>query len=277
MPELEACLHVCCGEPAAGSTKVALRELTGIRGLPVICSNMLENAGPLDFLDKPQERLSWFHGAGFDIHKYKGFSEQGPQAMVDQWQVFWTRIEEWTGPVMVWFSSRNASDRSLLLALVSRLGATCPIYLIDVAKPAIDGPGASDVGELSPELLKRWIPMAEQLAEARLHVSGAEYDALVAAPNALRMFADGQLSGAPLDGLDGRILSGITAEWTSLSRCAAGIPGAFGNGGYRDLDFTWLLWRIEELQRTGRIERRDGRFDPEFRGNPLEGDVRLCG
>lgn len=254
-----------------------LQQVTGIRGLPIAISYMLENAGPLALLDRPQERFNWFQSIGFDIHLYKGFVDDGPEALVAQWQAFWVRIDDWAGPVVIWFSSQGASDQSLVLALVNRIGGARPVALIDVAEPVERRGGISGVGGLSPEDLQLWIPSAQALTETRLQSLRAEYAAFAAVPDALRVFTEGRLTGAPVDGLDGRILSRVTAEWTPLARACATTPGAFGNGGYRDLEYSWMLWRVDELQRLGRIERRGGAFDASFEDDPLAGEVRLAG
>lgn len=254
-----------------------LRQVTGIRGLPIAISYMLENAGPLGLLDSPWERFGWFQSIGFDIHLYQGFVDDGPEALVAQWQDFWTRIDNWSGPFTIWFSGANAEDRSLLLAAARRIGVGRDIFMIDVAQPAGDVSGKPDVGELSPENLKLWIAQAERLDNARWRGLSEEYARLETSPLALRLFSEGELVEAPVEALDKRILSRITPDWASLSRTCAGIEGAFGNRGFRDFPYTWLLWRLDVLQIAGRIERRGGAFDPTFMEDPLKGEVRLLG
>ncbi len=268
-------LHICCAESAAGSVKQFLKGTTGIRTAPVICSSMMENAGPLTLLDHPQVRLDWFGSIGFDIHIYRGFIDDGPLALVNQWQTFWTRIDEWTGPFVIWFSSANAADRSLLLAAANRIGENRAVMLIDVAQAVGGLPGRSDVGELSPDELRLWRPQAEQLDVAGRQRLFEDYARFVAAPLALRLFSQGQLIEAPIEGLDERILSRLTADWAPLARTCARIEGAFGNRGFRDFDYTWMLWRLDVLHQTGGLERRGGEFDPHFRDDPLKGDVKL--
>ncbi|MEQ9505717.1 MAG: DUF3658 domain-containing protein [Hyphomonas sp.] len=277
MPDFSACLHLCSDGSAAGAIKMALRQETGIRGTPILISDMLENAGPLALLDKPQARLDWFGSVGFDIHIYKGFSGEGTQALVDQWQEFWTRIDHWSGPFTIWFSSANAEDRSLLLAAVNRIAESREVILIDVAEPAGNLPGISGVGEMSPENLRLWIPLAERLDLARRQRLSEDYDRFEASPLALRLFSEGELIKAPIEALDDRILSRLTAAWAPLARTCAGIEGAFGNVGFRDFPYTWLLWRLDVLKSAGRLERRGGAFDPTFMEDPFKGEVCLAG
>jgi hypothetical protein len=274
-PDLASCLHVCCGDAAAGATKMVLRQETGDRGTPVIASGMLENAGPLTLLDKPQARHEWFGSIGFEIARYRGYD--APADLINEWQEFWTRIDDWVGPFVLWFSSANAADRSLLLAISNRIGERSDIYLIDVAQPADGVYGTCDVGALSPENLRQWISLVERLNSARRQSLSVEYLQLETAAVALRLFSEGKLYGAPVEALDERILSLLTSDWASLSRTCVQIAGAFGNGVYRDFDYSWLLWRMDVLQRAGRLERRGGAFNPAFMDDPLKGDVRLPG
>lgn len=254
---------------------MALRQETGTRGSPVIISDMLENAGPVALLDRPHERMDWFQSIGFEIDRFRGYDSKA--ALIADWEAFWTRIDDWEGSFVFWFSSVSAEDRSLLLAASNRIGKDREVFLIDVAEPADNLPGVSSVGGLAPESLRLWIPQAERLDQAGRQRLSEEYARLNATRQGLRLFSVGQLIEAPVEALDDRILSRLTADWAPLSRTCAGIEGAFGNGGFRDFPYTLLLWRLDELQKARRIERRGGAFDATFKDDPRQGEVRLTG
>lgn len=274
-PDLAACLHVCSVDASAGAIKWMLRHEFGTRRPPVIYSHMMENVGPLRLLDQPRKRYDWFLGIGFEVCVYQGLTEEGAEAVVGQWTSFWTRIDEWDGPILFWFSGLSAQDQSLLLSVYNRVGCDRPIFVVDVSEPAGDLPGATAVAAISSEKLRMWIPKARKVDGALAETLKEHYAALVSSPKDIRLFSGGDLVETPKETLDARILSQFSPEWRPLTRAAAEIPGAFGAGGFRDMDFVWLLWRLEELRKAGRIEQRGGGFDPEFKDNPLGGDVRL--
>jgi Protein of unknown function/Domain of unknown function (DUF1835) len=273
--DLAECLHVCTGDSASGSVREMLRLVTGTRSIPLVCSNMLENAGPLNLLDKPKARLEWFSSCGFDAHMYMGFIDEGPEQLVKGWQAFWTEIDEWPGPFALWFSSLNAWDSSLILAIANRLSAARSVFLVDVAEPQNNISSVSDVGELRPLDLKPWAEYLSGATASSLDGLRAQSASLSTMNDALRVFIDGRLATAPVEGLDASILSVFSTKWAPLSRSVARIPNAWGIGDHRDLNYTWLLWRVDELERAGRIERRNGKFDPHFRDDPFKGEVRL--
>ena len=163
----------------------------------------------------------------------------------------------------------------MLLSLQNRIGGDRPVFLIDVGYPDGEQPAVTAVGELSPELLQLRLPQARRLVEPLASTLSEDYAAFASKPGIIRLLIDGTLTGASIEATDARILSRLSSDWAPLSRTAGQIPGAFGSGGFRDLDYVWLLWRLEELRKSGRIERRGGSFDPEFMDNPLGGDVRL--
>lgn len=273
-PDLTECLHICSNSSAAGCIKEMLREITGKRGLPVILSEMMENTAPLGLLDNPAGRLDWYESIGFDISLYLAFDSASE--LVSRWEEFWTRIDAWDGPILLWISRFNALDQSLQLAVLNRAGRGRPLFIADVAEPAGDLPGICGVGGLAPEKLRAWIPRARKADAAASEQLNARHAALASAPKGIRLYTDGDLLEAPFDAQDTRILSQFSPEWRPLSRAVAQTPGAFGNGGFVDLDYTWLLWRLEELRKSGRIERRGSGFDPQYREDPLGGEVRLC-
>lgn len=276
MPDLADCLHVCSSDSAFGSIRQMLRHVTGTRNTPVVCSNMLENAGPLNLLDKPEARLEWFSSCGFDPHIYMGFVDEGPEELVKRWQEFWTRIDEWSGPLVLWFSNLNAWDSSLLLAIANRLSSARSVFLIDVGEPQNNISPVLDVGLLRPLDLKHWAENLRGASERSLDTLRAQSAQFSAPSDTIRVFINGRLAAAPIEALDASILSVFSTEWAPLSRSVARIPNAWGNGDRLDLNYTWLLWRVDELERAGRIERRNGKFDPHFSDDPLKGEVRLA-
>lgn len=273
--DLAECLHVCSVDASAGAIKWMLRHEFGIRRPPVIDSSMMENTGPLSLLDQPGERYDWFLSIGFEVCVYEGLIEEGPEAVMGRWNALWTQIDEWEGSILFWFSSLSAQDQSLLLAVFNRVGCDRPIFVVDVSEPAGDLPGATAVAAIPSDKLRMWIPKARKVDGALAETLKEHHAALASSPKDIRLFSGGDLVEAPKETLDARILSQFSPEWRPLTRAAAEIPGAFGAGGFRDMDLVWLLWRLEELRKFERIERRGGRFDPEFRDNPLAGDVRL--
>ncbi|MFN7056161.1 DUF3658 domain-containing protein [Hyphomonas sp.] len=268
---LAPALHICGGHSAAGAVRQALQAITSNPEAPILISDMIENAGPLDLLDMPDERLDWFGGIGMPLAAYLGM--EGDGQVLETWKSFWARIDGWTGPVVIWTSRRNAANWSLRLVLARRIDTARPVHVVDVGRPDVAGTVWSDIGDLRPDTL---ILHAAHMETGSLGLHH-HYERLIAGGGALRIVADGKISPAGLEGLDARILSGLTQDWTRLVRHAAAIPGAFSAGGYRDLPYPWLLWRLSELERLGRIERRGGGFDPAFRENPLGGEVRLTG
>lgn len=270
---LAAALHICSGHSAAGAVRQVLTAFASNPEALILISDMIENAGPLDLLDKPDARLDWFGGIGMPLAAYLG--AESDEALLETWKSFWARIDGWTGPVVIWTSRRNAANWSLQLVLARRIGAARPVHLVDVGRPDTAGTTQSDIGDLRPDALfgrTAHMELADRAGSSELR---HHYERLVAGGGALRIVADGKISPAGVEGLDPRILSGLTQDWTPLARHAAAIPGAFSAGGYRDLPYTWLLWRFSELERLGGIERRGGGFDPAFRQNPLGGEVRL--
>lgn len=266
---LAAALHICSGHSAAGAVRQVLTAISASPDAPILVSDMIENAGPLDLLDKPEARLDWFGGIGMPLAAYLGM--EGDGQVLETWKSCWARIDGWTGPVVIWTSRRNAANWSLRLVLARRIDAAQPVHVVDVGRPDVAGTAWSDIGDLRPNALSlRAAHMETGSSELEQH-----YERLVAGGGALRIFAEGTIIPAGVEGLDARILSALTQDWTRLDRHAAAIPGAFSAGGYRDLPYTWLLWRLSELERLGRIERRGGGFDPAFRENPLGGEVRL--
>ncbi|MFN3313972.1 MAG: DUF3658 domain-containing protein [Hyphomonas sp.] len=275
--DFAACLHVCSQGASAGAIKMLLRKKMGIPRPSVVHSDMSENTGPLSLLDQPEQRFDWFLNSGFDVHVYEGFGADEQEAVIARWRSFWTQIDEWRGPFLFWYSHMSAQDQSLLLSLCNLIGQGRPVFLMDVAEPAGDKHGVTSVGELSPDNLQCWLPQIREVDAALAETLRTRYSAFVTTTEDLRVFIEATVLEAPIKVMDDRILSQFSKEWTSLRRVAAEIPGAFGRGGYRDLNYSWLLWRLDALQRAGLIERRGGSFDPDFREDPLVGEVRLSG
>lgn len=272
MPDLTSCLHICTDDSSAGAVKQVLRQ-EGLPGrLNVASSLMMENVGPLQLLARPKDRLEWFSSVGFDLPVFRG---QEPEDLIDDWQSFWTQFDEWTGPVMVWFSSLSAMDRSLLLALCDQIPDHERLFILDVGRPAGDNRPVTAIGELNPLILQQRLPHCRQVDADLAAAFTARYAEHSSNPQALRLLTEGSLVEAPIQTADARFLAKLSKDWCSLARAAAETAGSFGNGGFRDLDYTWLLWRLEELQRAGTIERRGGSFDPSFLEHPFVGEVRL--
>lgn len=274
-PDLAEYLHICTEDSASGAIKWMLRERIGSRRPPVIHSGMMENVGPISLLDKPRERFDWFISKGLKLHIYKGYLEEGPEAVIHNWQTFWTQIDEWNGPLLFWFSSLSAQDRSLLLSLNNRIGGSWPIFLVDVGHPAGEQAAVTAVGEISWEKLQLRASQAQNLKEPLVSSLNDNYANFASLPKELRLLSGKLLYETTIEKADTRILSSFSSDWAPLRRTVASVPGAFGIGGFRDLDYTWLLWRVDELCNTGRIERRGGAFDPLFRDDPFLGDARL--
>ncbi|MBA4225204.1 MAG: hypothetical protein C0456_01120 [Hyphomonas sp.] len=274
-PKLNEYLHVCTTDSAAGAIKWMFLEKIHAARPPVLWSGMMENVGPIALLGQPRERFDWFIDVGLDLHIYMGYSEEGPEALIGFWQSFWAQIDAWNGPILYWFSSLSAQDRSLLLSLHRRIGETRPIFLVDVGHPREGQTAVTSPGELSPENLLLRIPQAQRLRTSLKLSLNESYASFASQPKVLRLLSGDILCEATIETADARILTSFSPEWAPLRRIMASIPGAFGIDGFRDLDYTWLLWRVNELCNTGRIERRGGAFDPQFRDDPFLGDARL--
>lgn len=275
MADLAGCLHVCSGPSVAGNLREMVKLLNGADRAAIAYSEMLENVGPLNLLHQAEARLGWFESIGCEIHLFSGYVDEGRSGLIRQWQSFWTRINGWAGPFAIWFSSKNALDLSLLLALSDRIGDRAPVYLIDVGVKADGADSVSDAGELRPQQMLARTQSAKLADERELGALRSTFAAFAAVPGELRLFNEERLTGASADALDQRLLSCMQAGWSSLKEVVADTPGVFGNSGYRDFHYTYLLWRIEELNRAGIIERCGGGFDPTFEDDPLAGDVRL--
>ena len=276
MIDLNRCLHVCCSDSAAGALKWAVRYHTGGRAEQITVVNQLGNAGPLLLLPKPAERIAWFAQSGFPVAYFLGFHDE-PSALIKEWRFYWDQLTGWEGEIVFWFSGRNASNVSEWLATVRSLPPERRIHFVDVSSETDPEETAHDVGHVKPELLRNFFSKIELLDHSQRENLLLIHHRLSDESKGLRLFREGQLIEAPMTGLDDRICARIGLHWKKANLIGAQVGADAYSEGYQNIDYTFMLWRIEELQRTGRIERRGGTFDPTFADDPLAGEIRLIG
>lgn len=276
MIDLNRCLHVCCSDSSAGALKWAIRNHTGSHAEQIVVVNQLGNAGPLPLLPKPAERVAWFAQSGFPVAYFLGFHDE-PSALIEEWSFFWVQLTGWEGELVFWFSGRNASNVSEWLATVFSLPAERQIHFVDVSSGTGPEESVDDIGQLKPDLLRSYFSRIQLLDRSQREILILTHQRLSDESKGLRLFREGQLFETSMTGLDDRICAKIGLDWKRANLIGAEVIAEAYSEGYRNIDYTFMLWRIEELQRTGRIERRGGAFDPTFAGDPLAGEIRLTG
>jgi hypothetical protein len=232
--------------------------------------------GPLDLIARPSERREWLTNYAPRATDWMGVEASRTSAHDVAMTQWWETARTMKGPKTVWHCSRDAGDASFLLALSSEAHLEDDTLLVDIASMDFVAGDVTSTGECSPEqMLKAGdhaVPIDAELIKG-LH---DRYDKLGPSQGGLRRLdAAGVLRTAALDSHDVTIRKFISEDWRPCQSVMTDIWKHEKSRRVREMEFGFILWRIEIMIAAGDVERRGGSSRPPFEEDPTMGDLRL--
>ncbi|MEM9937273.1 MAG: DUF3658 domain-containing protein [Pseudomonadota bacterium] len=237
---------------------------------------LMAEVGPVSILANAERRLQWFGKQEGDFLRFFTFDDDDfDPAYPFGGRDLWKTIENWSGSITFWMSSRSASDRSFLCFLAANFPRVRDIDIVDVTRTGRLAKLPASVGECNFHMLGNAAQNAVRLSDKQVTRNKKDYEALSAYPLGLRVLKDQELVEVPVDFYDVYINAAVTSEWLKLSHVVGRLLAILDDTESLRIDFTVLLWRLSLLEAAGLIERRGESTKPLFDENPLMGEVRL--
>ena len=258
MSEANARLHVTFTHSAAGSLKFALAKLNVVEKVVAHVDDV--SIGPIAPGDAAQ-RAEWEEAE-------LGGDNVITNAHCDE--LFWTRVTNWPGRLVVWMSSRCGLELRGLHAVVSRL-PNAAIDVVDVADVAFgknNGEPFPDVGQsfsiVSDARIvdHKLIELATPLDDVSRESISARWKRLGEVGAALRVLTEQGLVSEPITYFDDRIRARITDDWQSCARVVGDTMGTVWSGRLQEFHSdTFMFCRMLHLIDEGEFE---GQNDEEL-------------
>ncbi len=238
------------------------------------CRFLLAEVGPISILVDAEERMAWFGEQEGDFLRYVVLDDDA----IDPFggHALWKTIENWSGSITFWMSSRDAQDLSFLCFLAANFQRIKQIDIVDVdclrrtVRPFLN------VGECNSDQLGEAAQHATRLSDDQVVYLQRTYAGLVENPSGLRVVRDGTLIEVPMTFFDKYMIASMTVEWQKLPKVVGMFWADLADKEHLRIDYLVMLWRLSLLEEAGVIERRGESLKPLFDENPLMGEVRLC-
>lgn len=241
-------LHVVASPSAAGSLRVATREL----GLPgeVFCIADDLSLGPL--ADGMERGAFWraLHPFGTSEEPLPGATGSDPRDVFAPWRDLQVRVAaDPPERVLVWLGG-SGSDHVLLRMACAWLGKS-GVALWRVPVPPMAGEHA--VAAHSPEALVTFLPNAVFLGHPEIEALALEFADIASSPGLLRETdAAGRLRHLPLSAHDAAILARCPRVWTPAARVVGEVMGL--SDPRNRLGDAFVASRLNQMIEAGLIE-----------------------
>ena len=270
--------HIVFSDSGGGALKYAASKLRGepLKGFLPYGPIYETSLGPLDLIARPAEHRAWLEAHEADTATWWGLdakSQSESETAVAGW---WNQLRADPPPTTIWHCSRDAGDVSFLLALANEIPFSEDTLLVDVARMETWPEPITSVGGCAPERVLEAAGKAITFGKGERDLLKQEFRRLVSAPKGLRRFDEaGMLREAAIDSHDETILQFVQPDWRRYRNVAADLFNFQRDRSVREIAYSFMLWRVDHLIRTGRIERRDASTEPLFTEDPMMGDLRL--
>lgn len=264
-------LHVVACDSGAGSLMKAASD-RGCRGIRdrtlILVRPTLFSVGPIGGIASPAEHFRWLSAnipgavrfTGLDGHE-----SSAARGLEENWAI----VRSWSGPITLWHCSRNIVELSFYLTFSNTVPHSADVDIVDTATI---GEGINGTGECRPEQLISAFADAYRLSEEDLRRDRERFQRLSAAPAGVRVFDDTfEMFEAAIDVHDDRLFRHVSSDWTPTRDVAAALFKAESDRGVREIEYAFMLWRLEILCLEGRLTRRGESDKPH---DPLKGEIR---
>lgn len=264
-PTQPTTLHVIFSQSAAPELLNALK-LAERTDEVVFCPDNFSR-GPLDPGD-PVSRIQWH------VDVLGVITDDVDDTDSDAFETFWIEALKPGRRLIAWTSARVAQERAGFLEWLWRLG-DAPCEVIDLsAMQAGRYPAVLGMLEVEDILSAGLLGAAALLSPADRARHHQTWRRLRAENAPLRIIQDGELTSAPLEVFDEKLLSYAPADWTPAARVVGEVMGEVFDDYIFQVGDLVLSARLWALAQTGAIELRA----PPHTGKrpPLRGqEIRL--
>jgi hypothetical protein len=272
-------LHVVASDSGAGGLKQAAYDLgqrvhrEGARRNIVVFNPTLFTVGPISGIAAPGEHVRWLEANARGAWRFTGLS--GHEAgYIRRVESNWSHVRSWGGPITLWYSSRNVAERSFYLTYVNVHNDIPDTDIVDAARLPMQRHPPIGIGELTPERMVQAAALSFRPDADQVEIDRRAFQALSDSPAGVRILEGGDLVEAPIHAHDAKIIRRLDHTWKKLSRVMGDVYGEELERGTREIEYGFLLWRLEVLCKEGRIERRGESEKPLYEDNPSRGEVR---
>jgi len=252
-------LHLVCGDSAAQALHRAVEAGVLVEKRIRVMPDDLA-VGPLSDVDSPpcQQRATFWHELGGDALRDR---EIAIELATD---ANWLRSPD--VPAVTLWHGDSASEQLLLRRLCALLPAHVSLRSVGAGSGQCRCEDRHAIAMLKPEELAHALAASHELDAAERQHLGEDWQRALADNAELRLWLDGQLSGAGYEHIDRVLLDSASESWRPV-QSVIGPTMAYVDGLF--VSDLLAAWRLREQVAAGRLE---------LRGEDLwkSGEVRLA-